>query len=43
MGVLLGGCLTRGVSDQGGVCLGVSDPMHAGIHLPVNRMTDRQV
>ena len=36
-----GGCLPQCM--LGYVCLGVSAPVHAGIHPPVNRMTDRQV
>ena len=34
------GGVCRGVSAQGGVCQGVSAPVHAGIHTPVNRITD---
>ena len=36
------GGAVRGVSARGGICpVGVSAPLHAGIHPPVNRMTDR--
>ena len=45
-GVCLGGCVPRGgVGCLPGGCLSggcTPPPLHAGIHPPVNRMTDRQ-